>query len=206
MNETPNEYEILERKTPFQGYFRIDKYKLRHRRFAGGWTEPFYREVFERGHAAAVLPYDPLRDEVVLQEQFRIGALEAPGSPWLLEIVAGIIDAGESAEEVARREAVEEAGLHLQDIHHIQDYLASPGGTTERVSLFVGRVDSSNAGGIFGLAVEAEDIRVRVLPFEQAMAELAGRPINVASIVIAMQWLALNRDMLRQIWSEAPAL
>ncbi|MBT5037111.1 MAG: ADP-ribose diphosphatase [Rhodospirillaceae bacterium] len=206
MNETPNEYEILERKTPFQGYFRIDKYKLRHRRFAGGWTEPFYREVFERGHAAAVLPYDPLRDEVVLQEQFRIGALEAPGSPWLLEIVAGIIDAGESAEEVARREAVEEAGLQLQDIHHIQDYLASPGGTTERVSLFVGRVDSSNAGGIFGLAVEAEDIRVRVLPFEQAMAELAGRPINVASIVIAMQWLALNRDMLRQIWSEAPAL
>jgi len=206
VNETPNEYEILERKTPFQGYFRIDKYKLRHRRFAGGWTEPFYREVFERGHAAAVLPYDPLRDEVVLQEQFRIGALEAPGSPWLLEIVAGIIDAGESAEEVARREAVEEAGLQLQDIHHIQDYLASPGGTTERVSLFVGRVDSSNAGGIFGLAVEAEDIRVRVLPFEQAMAELAGRPINVASIVIAMQWLALNRDMLRQIWSEAPAL
>ncbi|MBT3170321.1 MAG: ADP-ribose diphosphatase [Rhodospirillaceae bacterium] len=206
MNETPNEYEILERKTPFQGYFRIDKYKLRHRRFAGGWTEPFYREVFERGHAAAVLPYDPLRDEVVMQEQFRIGALEAPGSPWLLEIVAGIIDAGESAEEVARREAVEEAGLQLQDIHHIQDYLASPGGTTERVSLFVGRVDSSNAGGIFGLAVEAEDIRVRVLPFEQAMAELAGRPINVASIVIAMQWLALNRDMLRQIWSEAPAL
>jgi ADP-ribose pyrophosphatase len=206
VNETPNEYEILERKTPFQGYFRIDKYKLRHRRFAGGWTEPFYREVFERGHAAAVLPYDPLRDEVVMQEQFRIGALEAPGSPWLLEIVAGIIDAGESAEEVARREAVEEAGLQLQDIHHIQDYLASPGGTTERVSLFVGRVDSSNAGGIFGLAVEAEDIRVRVLPFEQAMAELAGRPINVASIVIAMQWLALNRDMLRQIWSEAPAL
>ena len=206
MNETPNEYEILERKTPFQGYFRIDKYKLRHRRFAGGWTEPFYREVFERGHAAAVLPYDPLRDEVVMQEQFRIGALEAPGSPWLLEIVAGIIDAGESAEEVARREAVEEAGLQLQDLHHIQDYLASPGGTTERVWLFVGRVDSSNAGGIFGLAVEAEDIRVRVLPFEQAMVELAGRPINVASIVIAMQWLALNRDMLRQIWSEAPAL
>lgn len=204
MNETPNEYEILERKTPFQGYFRIDKYKLRHGRFAGGWTEPFYREVFERGHAAAVLPYDPLRDEVVLQEQFRIGALEAPGSPWLLEIVAGIIDAGESAEEVARREAVEEAGLQLQDIHHIQDYFASPGGTTERVSLFVGRVDSSNAGGTFGLAAEAEDIRVRVLPFEQAMAELAGRPINVASILIAMQWLALNRDMLRQMWSAAP--
>lgn len=205
MNKIPDEYEILERKTPFQGYFRIDKYKLRHRCFAGGWTEPFYREVFERGHAAAVLPYDPDRDEVVLQEQFRIGALEAPGSSWLLEIVAGIIDAGESAEDVARREAVEEAGLELLELHYILDYLASPGGTSERVSLYVGRVDSANAGGIFGLAAEAEDIRLRVLPFEQAMAELSSRPINPASIVIALQWLALNRDSLRQRWSGAPA-
>ncbi len=206
MNETPNEYEILERKTPFQGYFRIDKYKLRHRCFAGGWTEPFYREVFERGHAAAVLPYDPARDVVVLQEQFRIGALDAPGSPWLLEIVAGIIDAGEEVEDVARREAVEEAGLELGELLHIQNYFASPGGTSERISLFVGRVDSTKAGGIFGVASEAEDIRVRVLPFEQAMAELARRPINAATVIIAMQWLALNRDMLRQLWSEAPAL
>lgn len=205
MSETPVEYEILERKTPFQGYFRIDKYKLRHRCFAGGWTEPFYREVFERGHAAAVLPYDPVRDAVVLQEQFRIGALEAPGGPWQLEIVAGIIDPGESVEDVARREAVEEAGLVLRELHHIQDYLASPGGTSERISLYVGRVDSTNAGGIFGLAEEAEDIRVRVLPFDQAMAEMLARPINAASIVIALQWLALNRDALRRRWSDRQA-
>ncbi|MEE8173042.1 MAG: NUDIX domain-containing protein [Alphaproteobacteria bacterium] len=203
MSETPDEYEIIERETPFQGYFRIDKYKLRHRCFDGSWTQPIWREVFERGHAAAVLPYDPVRDAVVLQEQFRVGALDAPGGPWMLEIVAGIIDLGEGIEEVARREALEEAGLVLQELLHIQDYLVSPGGTTERVSLFVGRADSSDAGGVFGLAQEAEDIRVRVLPFEQAMAELHGRPINVASLVIAMQWLALNRDMLRQRWSGA---
>ena len=200
MRETPDEYEIIERQTPFQGYFRIEKYKLRHRCFDGGWTQPVWRELFERGHAAAVLPYDPLRDAVILQEQFRVGALEAPGGPWQLEIVAGIIDAGESVEEVARREALEEAGLTLGELHHILDYLVSPGGTTETVALFVGRADSSTAGGVFGLAEEAEDIRVSVLPFEQAMAEMQERPINAATIVIAMQWLALNRDMLRRLW------
>ncbi|HJN60108.1 MAG TPA: NUDIX domain-containing protein [Alphaproteobacteria bacterium] len=205
MRETPDEYEIIERQTPFRGYFRIAKYKLRHRCFDGGWAQPVWRELFERGHAVAVLPYDPLRDEVVLQEQFRVGALDAPGGPWLLEIVAGIIDAGEGVEEVARREALEEAGLTLQELHHIQDYLVSPGGTTETVALFVGRADSSTAGGVFGLAEEAEDIRVSVLPFEQAMAEMQERPINAATIVIAMQWLALNRDMLRRLWLGAEA-
>ena len=201
MSETPDEYEIIERTTPFQGYFRIDKFKLRHRCFDGGWTEPFWREVFERGHAAAVLPYDPVLDAVILQEQFRIGAIEAPGGPWMLEIVAGIIGPGEEIEDVVRREALEEAGLVLEELHHVQDYLASPGGTTESVSLFVGRADSSTAGGVFGLAEEAEDIRVRVLPFGEAMAEMQGRAMNVASLVIAMQWLALNRDMLRRRWS-----
>ena len=200
MSQTPDEYEIIERETPFQGYFRIDKYKLRHRCFDGGWTEPVWREVFERGHAAAVLPHDPVRDAVVLQEQFRVGALAAKGGPWMLEIVAGIIDLGESAEEVVRREALEGAGLKLRELHHVQDYLVSPGGTTETVSLFVGHVDSSTAGGVFGLAEEAEDIRVRVLPFDAAMAELGHRSINVASIVIAMQWLAANRDMLKGRW------
>ncbi len=200
MRETPDEYEIIERQTPFRRYFRIDNYKLRHRCVDGGWAQPVWRELFERGHAVAVLPYDPLRDEVILQEQFRVGALDAPGGPWLLEIVAGIIDAGEGVEEVARREALEEAGLTLQELHHIQDYLVSPGGTTETVALFVGRADSNSAGGVFGLAEEAEDIRVSVLPFEQAMAEMQERPINAATIVIAMQWLALNRDMLRRLW------
>lgn len=200
MSQTPDEYEIIERETPFQGYFRIDRYKLRHRCFDGGWTAPVWREVFERGHAAAVLPYDPVRDAVILQEQFRVGALAAKGGPWMLEIVAGIIDRGESVEDVVRREALEEAGLKLRELHHVQDYLVSPGGTTETVSLFVGHADSSTAGGVFGLAEEAEDIRVRVLPFDAAMAELGRRSINVASIVIAMQWLAANRDMLKGRW------
>lgn len=201
MVKTPNEFEILAREIAYQGYFRIDKFTLRYRRFSGEWSRPISREIFERGHAAAVLPYDPARDEVVLLEQFRAGAMEAPDGAWMLEPVAGIIEDDEDAAEVARREAVEEAGVDLGELIHMWDYLVSPGGTTESVSLYLGRVDAANAGGLFGLEHEAEDIRAFVLPFEAAMAELSRRTTVVASLVIAMQWLALNRDDVRRRWS-----
>lgn len=192
--------EIIERTVAFQGHFRVDRYRLRFRRFAGGLSREISRELFERGHAAAVLPYDPLRDVVVLLEQFRVGAIGAPGRPWCLEPVAGIIEAGERAEEVARREAVEEAGIELSALWPICDYLASPGGTSERVALFLGRIDATKAGGIHGLADEGEDIRSLVLPFDDAWREMMARPNPVASLLIAMQFLALNRDKVRQAW------
>ncbi len=193
-------FEVLDRQVAFQGYFRVDKYNLRYRRYTGDWSRTVSREIFERGHAAAVLPYDPVRDEVVLIEQFRAGALEAPGGAWLLEIVAGIIETGENAETVARREALEEAGVTLTDLIPVHDYLASPGGTTERVALFCGRVDAAKAGGYFGLEAEAEDIKVMAMAFDAAQAEMARRAILPASILIAMQWLALNREAVRRRW------
>jgi ADP-ribose pyrophosphatase len=158
------------------------------------------RELFERGHAAAVLPYDPVLDQVVLLEQFRIGALMAPGGPWLLEIVAGIIEPGETAAAVVQREMLEEAGCHLLALEPICDYLVSPGGTSERISLYCGRVDASGAGGIHGLAEEGEDIRVSAVSFAEAMALLASGRLNSASPIIALQWLQMNRGRLRQTW------
>jgi ADP-ribose pyrophosphatase len=193
-------FEVLDRQVVFQGYFRIDKYRLRYRRYAGDWSNAVWREVFERGHAAAVLPYDPVRDEVVLIEQFRVGALDAPGGAWLLDIVAGIIEAGEDAEAVARRESVEEAGVTLKDLIPIHDYFASPGGTSERVALYCGRVDASRAGGYFGLQAEAEDIKAMAMAFDAAQAEMARRAMLPASLLIAMQWLALNREAVRRRW------
>ena len=83
--------EILDKTICYNGFFRIERYRLRHRLYSGAWSRELTRELFERGHAAAVLPYDPILDAVVLVEQFRIGALEAPGDPWLLEIVAGVM-------------------------------------------------------------------------------------------------------------------
>lgn len=193
--------EIEKREELFAGYFRIDRYHLRHRLFAGGMSASFTREIFERGHAAAVLPYDPLRDEVVLIEQFRPGALAAGFHPWLIEPVAGIIDAGETAESVARREAVEESGCVIGDLVPVHHYLTSPGGTSESCALFCGRVDSSFAGGVHGLDSENEDIRVMAVPFAQARAWLDEGRLNNALTIIAVQWLALNRDKLRARWA-----
>ncbi len=100
-----NDVEVLEKTVCFEGFFRLERYRLRHRLFNGDWSQTVQRELFERGHAAAVLPYDPVTNEVVLIEQFRVGAMNAPGGPWLLEIVAGIIEDNEAAEDVVKREA-----------------------------------------------------------------------------------------------------
>ena len=195
--------EILEKGIDYQGFFRMERYRLRHRLFDGRMGPVIERELFERGHAAALLPYDPERDAVVLLEQFRIGALAVPGGPWLVEIVAGIIEQGESPKEVVRREAEEEAGCRIDELVPICDYLVSPGGTSETLSLYCGRVDSRGLGGLHGLESEDEDIRVSVVPFEQAVAWVGDGTINSASPIIALQWLQLHRERLRRQWKAA---
>jgi len=184
----------------YNGFFKVNVYRLQHRLFAGGWNQPIVRELFERGHAAALLPYDPVRDEIVLVEQFRIGAMETCSTPWLLELVAGIIDEGETAEAMVRREAVEEAGIEVARCEHAISYLVSPGGSTERIEVYVGEVDVSKASGLHGLADEGEDIRVHVVSREQAYAWLKEGRIDNAASVIALQWLALNHGELRARW------
>jgi len=197
--------EVIERSVAFQGFFRIVRYRLRHRLFEGGMGPELERELFERGRAAVVLPYDPERRQVVLVEQFRVGAIEDEEDPWLLEPVAGIIEAGESAPEVARREAVEEAGLELLDLIPIGSYYPSPGGSSEICEAFVARVDSSNAGGLFGLADHGEDIRAHVLPLATALAWLEDGRLRVASTLITLQWLALHRAALEARWRSGGA-
>ncbi|CAM3743498.1 ADP-ribose diphosphatase [Rheinheimera salexigens] len=192
--------EILDKSTVFQGFFRIEQYTLRHRLFAGGWSEPMQREIFERGHAAAVLPYNPITDEVVLIEQIRVGAASSSASPWLLEIIAGMIDTNETAEQVAIREAEEEAGIVITELLPMLNYLSSPGGTTERIQLYMGKLTSPVESGIFGLAQEHEDIKVHVMSRAKALQLLAEQKIDNAATVIALQWLALNLAKVQQAW------
>lgn len=199
-----NDVEIIEKKTAYDGYFRIDSYRLRHRLHAGGWSGDVHREVFERGHVAAVLPYDPVLDAVVLLDQFRIGAYLADFPPWQTEVVAGVIDEGETVEAVADRETREEAGCTILDLVPICRYLSSPGGTTESVALFCGRVDSKGVGGIYGLAHEQEDIRATVVPFDSVAGLLEEGRIGNAVTIIALQWLLLHRDDLRRQWAREP--
>ncbi|PHM36706.1 ADP-ribose diphosphatase [Xenorhabdus innexi] len=194
--------EVISRKTLYRGFFRMTEYQFRHRLFRGGWSDNIKREVFERGHAAVLLPYDPVSDEVVLIEQIRIPAIETSQTPWLLEVIAGMIETGEDAEQVVRREAIEEAGIEVKRCQPVLSYLSSPGGTTERMSIFVGEVDSSTASGIHGLETENEDIRVLTVSREQAYQWVEEGIIDNAASVIAIQWLALHHERLKKMWLE----
>ena len=193
--------EVVEKTTPYEGYSRIHVYRLRHKRFGGGWTEVMSRELFERGEAAVVLPYDPARDTVVLIEQFRIGAYAAGLAPWLIEPVAGIIERGETPEEVVRREAIEEAGCEITELEPIGPVLSTPGICSEVLHLYCGRVDSEGVGGIHGLEHEHEDIRAFTPPLDTALERLAKGEYIKAITVMTLQWLALNRERLRNKWS-----
>ncbi|CAM5223308.1 ADP-ribose diphosphatase [Alishewanella longhuensis] len=160
------------------------------------------REIFERGQAVVVLPYNALTDEVVLVEQFRVGAVASGRSPWLLEAIAGMIDPGQSAEATAIREAEEEAGLTLTELWPMLSYFSSPGGSTEKISLFLGRLTAPVQSGLFGLDSEHEDIKMHVMPRATAMALLASQQIDNAATVIALQWLALNLPQVQLQWGQ----
>ncbi len=189
---------ILEERTQYDGFFSMKSYTLKHTLYNGGWSQPITRELFQRGNCVAVLLYDPIRDEVVIIEQFRIGAIQTSDQAWLLEIVAGAIETGETAEEVAYRESIEEAGCEIQELVKINDFFTSPGGTSELLSLFYGKVDTSDIGGIHGLDNEDEDIYVTTMKFNDVYQLLLDGKILSAIPIIAIQWLFINRDRLRQ--------
>ena len=198
---TKNDVEIIAREKLYRGFFSLDLYRFRHRLFNGEMSGEVRREIFERGHASVLLPFDPVRDEVVLIEQIRIAAYDTSDTPWLLELVAGMIEPGESVEEVARREAMEEAGLLVGRTKPVLNYLASPGGTSERLSILVGEVDATQAEGIHGLVEENEDIRVHVVSREQAYQWVKEGKIDNAASVIALLWLQLHYQEIRQEWN-----
>jgi len=194
-------WQIMAHEIAYQGYFRIEKFSLQHELYAGGWSETFQREIFERGSAVAVIPYDPVLDKVILIEQFRAGAIGTQQTPWLKEIVAGIIEPGESHQEVAERETMEEAGCRILRLEKISQYYVSPGGTTEQCVLYCAQVDSAGAGGVFGLEHEFEDILVEAVDLQQARRWLEDGTINSAASIIGLQWILLNRDRLREQWT-----
>jgi len=198
---TKNDVEIIAREKLYRGFFSLDLYRFRHRLFNGEMSGEVRREIFERGHASVLLPFDPMRDEVVLIEQIRIAAYDTSETPWLLELVAGMIEPGESVEDVARREAMEEAGLTVGRTKPVLNYLASPGGTSERLSILVGEVDATQAEGIHGLVEENEDIRVHVVSREQAYQWVEEGKIDNAASVIALLWLQLHYQEIRQEWN-----
>jgi len=193
-------FEILGKEIVYPGFFRMEKYRLKHTLYAGGWSPEISREVFVRGSCVAVLLYDPHTDQVILIEQFRAGAIYNPDRAWLVEIVAGAIEEGETAAEVAYRESLEEAVCEIQELMVINEFYTTPGCSAERITLFCGKVDSTQIGGIHGLDHEDEDILVRAIDFKDAYVMLENNDIESAIPIVALQWLALNKDKLQKQW------
>lgn len=196
--------KVIEKTPVFKGYFRIDRYMIEHQLHGGGWSQSLVREVFERGHIGALLPFDPMREEVILIEQFRPGALAAGMDPWLIECVAGVIESGETAEQLVRRESMEEAGCQITALEPICTYLSSPGACSETVALFCGRVDTSDMGesNICGLDEEGEDILVKRFALHSAFDLLDSGQIVNAKTIIAVQWLRMHYKRLQNTWIE----
>ncbi len=193
-------WSIIRKKILYQGFFKLSAIELQHDLFNGGRSPVITRELLDKGNAVAVLPYDPVRDEVVLVEQFRIGAGDDKSGPWLMETIAGYQEAGESAQTVAIREAGEEAGCKVSDLQPMCKYYSSPGGESEQIQIFLGRTDSLNVQGIHGLDEEGEDIKVHVVGSQQAFDWLDNGRINSAAPIIALQWFRLNRARIRNEW------
>lgn len=193
---------IEETRTVWRGRFPLQTVRFRFRRFDGAMSGALTWEFWRRGQAAAVLPYDARGDQVVLIEQFRLPAYLAGMAPHLLEVPAGMI-AGEGAEACARREAEEEAGITLGRVEPIGTFLLSPGGSDETIALFAGEVRAAPASGTFGLAEEQEDIRVRPMPAEDAIAAAFDGRVTNATTALALAWLARHHARLRATWGPA---
>ena len=187
--------EIIKQRRPYTEYFSLEDPDLRFRRFDGSWSEKVRRAGFLGGDAATVLPYDPVLDSVLVVEQFRMGPLmRGDPRPWSLEPIAGRIDPGESVEDCARREAMEEAGIELGALHKVADYYPTPGAVSEFLFSFVAEADLSGRGGeLGGEAGEAEDIRTHVVPFEQLMELIQSGEAGTGPLILSSYWLALNR-------------
>ncbi len=193
-----SDHEILSMDVPFAGFARVERYRLRHRRYAGDWTPVLEREIFVRGDAAGVLPYDPRLDRLLLVEQFRTAAVVAGRPPLTLEVPAGMVRKGEAPEAVALRELEEEAGLKTEELIPLYTFMPSPGSASETVWLYTALVDLSSAGGHAGVAGEDEDIRIVVLDAEEAIGRLARNEVDNAITIMSLQWLAMNRERLRR--------
>lgn len=191
------DYAVDARETVFKGFFKVVKLSLRHRRFDGSWTDQIQRELFQRGDAVGVLLYDPINHLVGLVEQFRVGALNDVNGPWQFEVVAGMIDSGETPQQAAVRELQEEAGIEVEKLLPICDYLVSAGGTDEKMHLYCGLCDLRDKGGVFGLAAEWEDILFQVRPYNKVLEAFHAGMLNSAAATVGVLWLQLNYQALQ---------
>ena len=182
---------ILKETREYDGFFKIDKTSLQYEKFNGEMSEEITRLNFNRGDSVAVLLYDEKKDSVILVKQFRYPAYVNDGPGWILEVVAGAIEGERDAVSVARAELLEEAGYEVDELKFISRFYVSPGGTSERIYLYMGLAHrKTHAGG--GLASEHEDIQAVEISLDEAMKMVETGEICDAKTIIALQWLKLR--------------
>ena len=199
-----NDFEIISKSVEYEGHFKVLDQKLRFKMFAGSWSEIIKREIVIRPAAVVVLLYNPMEDTILLVEQFRPGAVGHSNvdSPWLLEPVAGLIEINHTIEETAIREVKEEAGCEVLDLIPVRQYLAYPGVSNEMVYVFCGKINTNKTGGLYGLLSEAEDIKAHLLPVNEVFKLLGNNKMFNASGIIALQWLKININIVRDKWKD----
>lgn len=191
-----DDVKILNQANKYKGYVSVENVELRHRLLSGKLGPSIKRDMIRVNRAVSVLPYDPVRDEVIFIRQFRVGVWGAGVAPWLEESVAGVIDPGEVPEATARRETIEETGCVVSDLKYICEYFPSPGVITEHLTLYCGIVDTENAGGHFGLEEEGEDIEAIVKPWDEAWSEVENGRLFDAKLLLSMMWLSQKKESL----------
>lgn len=192
---------ILSKKRAFQGYHALDVVELEHDSLTGdGSTVKMQREVFSGAMVSCILPYIPETDELLLNQQFRVGAflMDEP-APFLYECAAGAIDDGETPEDAARRECLEETGCTVTDLEFIGVCYPSPGGMDAKFFLYIGRIAAAKPG-YFGFVDEGEEIKTHLLPSSKVIEMLDKNQINNAATMISVHWFARHHQQLRQKW------
>tara|TARA_B110000503_G_scaffold74761_1_gene115451 strand:+ start:6811 stop:7467 length:657 start_codon:yes stop_codon:yes gene_type:complete len=201
---------VKKKEEVFSGFFKMLRITLRYKLFSGEWSKFIKRELFQRNAAVGILLYDPIHKLVGLIEQFRIGALDERSGPWLFEVVAGMVDSGESLEEAALREVKEEVGIEDIQLKHICEYWVSPGGTNERMHLYCGVTNLVGLKGNFGMNEHSEDISLHIIAEDDVFLCLKKGQCNNAATTISLMWLQKHSDSFSsmpvssdQMWSKS---
>ncbi|MGM0560242.1 MAG: NUDIX domain-containing protein [Pseudomonadota bacterium] len=201
MTECDAAVELFSSEYLYSGFLKLSRHSFTYRTQSGQESKRLEREVCERVPAVAVLPYHPESDSIMMLEQFRLPAWLAGMRGWQYEVVAGLVDPGQSEEETALRESREEAGLEISELWHINRVLPSPGGCDEVISTYLGRLAEPGVDGLYGLEEEGEDIRAFMVPFDEAYALLQQGRIENATAWMALAWLKLNHDEVQHCWN-----
>ena len=185
-------YKILNKLNLYSGFFKLNKYEFIHQKHDGEWTNKVEREVFSGSHVSGLLPYDPVRKEIILIQQFRVPILSRYDDNFLYEIVAGMIDDSESAKNTAERECLEETGCKVNKIIPIQGYFPDAGSSESYYHLFLGEVNGFDGERIMGLESENEDILVKSFKVDHVRKMLKNNQIANGLTLTALQWFFLE--------------